>query len=58
MGGATNYDNVSALNTPVNRVIGVLPADHDPEGLLQVLHAEGIPEYRIGVLLGEKDAQN
>jgi hypothetical protein len=57
MEGATNYDNVSALNTPENQVIGVLPEDHGLEALLQELHAKGIPEDKIGVLIGEKDVQ-
>ena len=57
MEGATNYDNVSALNTPENQVLGVLSADHDLEALLQELHAKGIPGNKIGVLIGEKDAQ-
>jgi hypothetical protein len=57
MEGATNYDNVSALNTPENQVIGVLPADYDLETLLQELHAQGIPEEKIGVLVGDEDAR-
>ena len=55
MKGATNYDNVSALNSPVNQVIGVLPAHHNLEDLLQKLHGKGIPEDRIGVLIGKGD---
>ena len=57
MEGATNHDNVSALNTPVNQVIGILPAVHDLKTLLQELDAQGIPEEKIGVLIGDQNAR-
>ena len=57
MEGATNYDNVSELSTPENQVVGILPPGGELRDLLQELHAEAIPEDKIGVLFGEADAR-